>query len=81
MPTWHADVTTYAIYKDSKMIARLYLDLYARGKKRGGMCMCVCMHVCVCGCVSVCMYAYVYVCLHVCVYACICVCVYMYVCV
>ena len=36
MPTWHADVTTYAIYKDSKMIARFYLDLYARGKKRGG---------------------------------------------
>mgnify|MGYP000728024341 CR=1 FL=1 len=36
MPTWHADVTTYAIYKDNKMIARFYLDLYARGKKRGG---------------------------------------------
>lgn len=36
MPTWHTDVTTYAIYKDNKMIARFYLDLYARGKKRGG---------------------------------------------
>ncbi|MBT5922107.1 MAG: M3 family metallopeptidase [Cellvibrionales bacterium] len=36
MPTWHTDVTTYAIYKDSKLIARFYLDLYARSKKRGG---------------------------------------------
>jgi len=36
MSTWHEDVTTYAIYKDNKMIARFYLDLYSRSKKRGG---------------------------------------------
>tara|TARA_B100001964_G_C14249824_1_gene609348 strand:+ start:726 stop:2774 length:2049 start_codon:yes stop_codon:yes gene_type:complete len=34
--TWHEDVTTYDIYKDGEVVARFYLDLYARGKKQGG---------------------------------------------
>ncbi|MBT3529528.1 MAG: oligopeptidase A [Gammaproteobacteria bacterium] len=34
--TWHDDATTYDIYKDGQIIARFYLDLYARSKKRGG---------------------------------------------
>jgi len=34
--TWHEDVKTYNISKDGKLIARFYLDLYARSKKQGG---------------------------------------------
>jgi len=33
---WHEDVTTYNILKEGKVIARFYLDLYARSKKQGG---------------------------------------------
>jgi|TARA_B100001971_G_scaffold208916_1_gene231551 oligopeptidase A len=33
---WLQDVTTYDIRKEGKVIARFYLDLYARGKKQGG---------------------------------------------
>jgi len=34
--TWHEDVKTYDISRDGRLIARFYLDLYARTKKRGG---------------------------------------------
>jgi oligopeptidase A len=34
--TWHPDVLTYDILKNDKVIARFYLDLYARENKRGG---------------------------------------------
>ncbi len=34
--TWHADVTAYDIYKDGDVIARFYLDPYARANKQGG---------------------------------------------
>ena len=34
--TWHEDVTTYNVRKDGQIIARFYLDLYARAGKRGG---------------------------------------------
>jgi oligopeptidase A len=34
--TWHADVTTFDIFRDGSLIARFYLDLYARPKKSGG---------------------------------------------
>lgn len=34
--TWHPDVQFYEIYKDGKQIAAFYLDVFARGKKRGG---------------------------------------------
>ena len=40
--TWHADVTTYDIYRDNVLIARFYLDLYARPRKRGGAWMAEC---------------------------------------
>ena len=33
---WHEDVTTYDIRKEGEVIARFYLDLYARSKKQGG---------------------------------------------
>ena len=33
---WHEDVRTYNILKDGTVIARFYLDLYARSKKQGG---------------------------------------------
>jgi oligopeptidase A len=36
METWHADVTTFSIKKDGQLIARFYLDLYARENKSGG---------------------------------------------
>ncbi|MDA0977173.1 MAG: M3 family metallopeptidase [Proteobacteria bacterium] len=36
MPVWHPDVMTYGIWKDGTLIARFYLDLYARANKRGG---------------------------------------------
>jgi oligopeptidase A len=34
--TWHPDVTTYNIHKDGELIARFYLDPYARQNKQGG---------------------------------------------
>jgi oligopeptidase A len=34
--TWHEDVKTYNIFKGGNIIARFYLDLYARAKKQGG---------------------------------------------
>jgi oligopeptidase A len=34
--TWHPDVTTYNIYKHDELVARFYLDPYARPNKRGG---------------------------------------------
>ncbi len=34
--TWHPDVTTYGVYREGKLFARFYLDLYARANKRGG---------------------------------------------
>jgi oligopeptidase A len=34
--TWHKDVRTFDIYKGGELIARFYLDLYARQNKRGG---------------------------------------------
>lgn len=34
--TWHDDVKTYNIFKDNQLIARFYLDLYARANKQGG---------------------------------------------
>ena len=39
---WHSDVTTYVIKRDDEVIARFYLDLYARAKKRGGAWMADC---------------------------------------
>jgi oligopeptidase A len=33
---WHDDASSYDIYRDGQLIARFYLDLYARAKKRGG---------------------------------------------
>ncbi len=36
MPTWHQDVTTYEVVKNGQLIARFYLDLYARQHKQGG---------------------------------------------
>ncbi len=34
--TWHPDVTTYEIQRAGAVIARFYLDIYARTNKRGG---------------------------------------------
>ena len=34
--TWHDNVTTYDLYRDGALIARCYVDLYARSHKRGG---------------------------------------------
>jgi oligopeptidase A len=34
--TWHQDVQVYNLQREGKIIARCYLDLYARGGKRGG---------------------------------------------
>jgi len=36
METWHQDVTTFLIRKEGEVIARFYLDLYAREHKQGG---------------------------------------------
>jgi len=36
METWHGDVTTFQISKEGEVIARFYLDLYAREHKQGG---------------------------------------------
>jgi oligopeptidase A len=34
--TWHEDVKTYDVVRDESVIARFYLDLYARENKQGG---------------------------------------------
>tara|TARA_R110002073_G_scaffold4917_17_gene31152 strand:- start:21907 stop:23940 length:2034 start_codon:yes stop_codon:yes gene_type:complete len=34
--TWHSDVKTYNIMKEGRLVARFYLDLYAREHKQGG---------------------------------------------
>ncbi len=34
--TWHSDVHVFNLQRDGKIIARCYLDLYARNGKRGG---------------------------------------------
>ncbi|HEX4974905.1 MAG TPA: M3 family metallopeptidase [Pseudomonadales bacterium] len=34
--TWHPDVQVFGIYEQGHLIARFYLDLYARGQKKGG---------------------------------------------
>jgi oligopeptidase A len=34
--TWHADVQVFNLQREGKVIARCYLDLYARSGKRGG---------------------------------------------
>jgi oligopeptidase A len=34
--TWHADVQVFNLQRDGEIIARCYLDLYARNGKRGG---------------------------------------------
>jgi oligopeptidase A len=34
--TWHPDVTPYQVSKNGEVIARFYLDLYARPAKQGG---------------------------------------------
>lgn len=34
--TWHPEVTTYNIHKGGELIARFYLDPYARANKQGG---------------------------------------------
>jgi oligopeptidase A len=36
MATWHPAVTTYNIYRNQLLIARFYLDPYARPNKQGG---------------------------------------------
>jgi oligopeptidase A len=33
---WHPDVQLFAVYRDSRCIGHLFLDLYARSTKRGG---------------------------------------------
>ena len=33
---YHEDVQLFSIFKDDKLVAQFYLDMYARGKKRGG---------------------------------------------
>jgi oligopeptidase A len=40
--TWHQDVTTYQVSKNGGVIARFYLDLYARPAKQGGAWMADC---------------------------------------
>lgn len=34
--TWHPDVQVFGVYEQGRLIARFYLDLYARGQKKGG---------------------------------------------
>jgi len=36
VPVWHPDVQVFRVERDGAMIARCYLDLYARAGKRGG---------------------------------------------
>ena len=36
IPAWHADVQVFNVQRDGNLIARCYLDLYARAGKRGG---------------------------------------------
>jgi len=40
--SWHEDVTHYQLSRDGKVIARCYLDPFARANKRGGAWMDVC---------------------------------------
>ena len=40
--SWHQDVTLYQISRDDQVIARFYLDPFARANKRGGAWMDVC---------------------------------------
>lgn len=40
--SWHEDVKFYHVYKNEKLIAKFYLDLYARKNKRGGAWMADC---------------------------------------
>ena len=40
--TWHSDVKLFQISRDDKVIARFYLDPFARANKRGGAWMDVC---------------------------------------
>ena len=40
--SWHEDVRYYEILRNSEVIARFYLDAFARGKKRGGAWMADC---------------------------------------
>ena len=40
--TWHPDVSLYEISRDQQIIARFYLDPFARANKRGGAWMDVC---------------------------------------
>ncbi len=42
METWHPDVQTFQISRGDNVIARFYLDLYAREHKRGGAWMADC---------------------------------------
>lgn len=39
---WHQDVKHFELTRDNKVVAEFYLDLYARGHKRGGAWMDVC---------------------------------------
>lgn len=34
--TWHPDVQAFGVYEQGQLIARFYLDLYARAQKKGG---------------------------------------------
>ncbi len=34
--TWHEDAQVFDVYRDQQLIARFYIDLYARENKRGG---------------------------------------------
>ncbi|MGI9293310.1 MAG: M3 family metallopeptidase, partial [Pseudomonadales bacterium] len=34
--TWHADARVFDVYRDQQLVARFYVDLYARENKRGG---------------------------------------------
>lgn len=36
VPVWHPDVQVFQVLRDGELIARCYLDLYARAGKRGG---------------------------------------------
>lgn len=42
MSAWHSDVRCFDIQRDNSLIARFYLDLYARENKRGGAWMADC---------------------------------------
>ncbi len=42
MSTWHEDVRSFDLLREGKLLARFYLDLYARENKRGGAWMADC---------------------------------------